>query len=128
MLGGCTSFVASAFITYFLGIWPFFAFQQVETWRGLLVPLAIGFSLSVVFGVVASRIAGLAGWFGSIGGSLAIGTFLYLNLGYVVRIDRPATAPPLEWPDWLPIVLPFGWIAIVSVIGYFTHKKDKPSL
>lgn len=128
MLGGCSAFVWSSFLTYFLGIWPFFAFQKITTFGELATAVGLGLFCTGLFSAYVSRRFGTAGWFGSLGGTMAISMFTYLRLDTVQFLTlEPGTKPP-EFSSWLTIAIALGWIAIIGLVGWRLQMKSKDAL
>lgn len=128
MLGGCSAFTLSAFLTYGLGIWPFFAIKNLTTWNGLLTATGLGALTSLIFIWAASRTAGISGWFGGMGGTLAIIVFEYLLVNHVIDLSRGPEQPPIEFGPLVPVGLGFGWFFVAVLVGYVGHRKSRSQL
>lgn len=125
MLGGCSAFVFCAFISYGLGVFPFFLVNdQLWSWSGLGIAAGVGAAANLLFTVISSRLAGTAAWFGCIGGTLAVGVFLFLTLEKVTPLTRGPTDPPVEWPSSMAVALPLAWAALVASLGAAVRKKE----
>lgn len=128
MLGGCSAFVWASFLIYFLGVWPFFAFQKIVTFGQLGLTVGLGFFCTGVFCAYVSRKFGTAGWFGSLGGTMAIAMFTYLRLDTIKFLTfEPGTKPP-EFSSWLTILISIGWITFIALVGWRMQMKSKDAL
>lgn len=117
MLGGCSAFVVSAFITYGLGIWPFFVLPNLHLLQPLAYATAIGLGTTCVFGALASWRGGLAPACGFFAGSLTLAVFLHL---FQNQIALGHTVPDLPRPDYpasMGVFLPLGWTLIALLFA-----------
>lgn len=114
MLGGCSTFLISAFAVWGISLWPFFAFQFIERLTTLLLCLGLGILPGLVFGSILSRKGSLPGACGFIAGAVCVGVFLKLRLGEANMAAAGKYTKPLQWPSWLEVVAPltYGVIAI----------------
>ena len=118
MIGGCSSFVAAAVITYGLGIWPFFALHpRIHELTTLILACSLGLIPAALFGAFVSARWGLATGCGFFGGALTNAVFLYLtlqqaSLGHTVR-ELPVPDYPREFMWWIPL----AWICASLVIA-----------
>ena len=129
MIGGCSSFVAAALITYVLSIWPFFALHsRMHELGALTSACALGLVPASAFGAFAGGRWGLPTACGFFGGAMTTAVFLYLmlqqaSLGHTVR-ELPVPDYPATFMWWIPL----GWLVfalmiaiIFSAIGEHRH-------
>lgn len=117
MLFGCSGFVASSLITYFIAIWPFFIFTETHHVRELAMGALLGLLPALVFGAYVTRRFGLAPAAGFIGGGMAAAIFLYLRLVEVNlrRVQRELAQP--DFPEsWIWLV-PLAWVLLLFLVG-----------
>lgn len=124
MLGGCSTFVAASFLTYFIGVWPFLIFRDLHLLRVLGMSAAFGLLPALVFGALASRRAGAAAACGFVGGAAAIAIFLHLRLdqvmlGFTIR-DIPRPEYPYSWLWYAPLI----WLGLATLDALLFVRKD----
>jgi len=125
MLFGCSGFVVVALVSWGLVVWPFFIFTDAHELRSLELCAALGMLPACVFGAVASRLFGLSGAAGFLGGSICSATFLYLRLQQVMAFRGVPETPQPEYPTVWGWLIPLGWVmASVIVIVLFLQPKE----
>jgi hypothetical protein len=129
MILGCSGFVICSFATYFLLIWPFFIWMDIEHLSSLLKATAC-LAPAYAGGLLAVRRFELAGAGGFVGGVLAGSIFIYLRFEQAFleaaaqRIDQP------EYPDWIQWYAPISLILLaigMSVVGVVKEISRRKS-
>lgn len=125
MLFGCTGFVSSSLLTYFLAIWPFFLFTEIYLVAGLAKSAAAGLLPALVFGAYVTRRFGLPAAAGFVGGGLAAAIFLYLRLVEVNlrRAQRDLAQP--DFPEAWVWIVPLAWVLMLAVIAMLMIKPSE---
>ncbi len=123
MIAGCSAFVASALITYVLGVWPFFVLSNTHLLARLILACAIAFTPSAILGAFATRRAGLAGACGFLGGSMAVGIFLLLRLKQLQLGRSSRDFPVPEYPESWVWMIPVGWVLVAIATALFLLPK-----
>ncbi|HJP83432.1 MAG TPA: hypothetical protein VJ835_07995 [Fimbriimonadaceae bacterium] len=129
MILGCSGFVICSFSTYFLLIWPFFLWMDIEHISSLLrvasclVPAYLG-------GFLAIRRFELAGAAGFIGGVLAGAIFIYLRFEQLFleasaqRIDHPEYPPWIQWYAPLSLILLAVGMSVLGLVLESSRRKS----
>jgi len=115
MLTGCTGFVFASLLTYFLGVWPFLAFQDTHLAAIMGLCALLGLVPATVLGIVAARKFELPGACGYVGGAMALSVFLYLRLQQVMLGKSSTDLPRPDYPESWVWAVPLGWL-IFSVL------------
>jgi hypothetical protein len=128
MLVGCTGFVLCAILTYFLSVWPFFAFREHFTYIGLGIALALALVPSALFSWFAARKFGMAPAFGCIAGAAACAVFLFLRLK---QMELAFQLPQFEDPEYplsfmfyVPLVVLLA-LALTSLAGWWSAPENR---
>lgn len=127
MLRGCTLFVASSLISYFMGVWPFVAFAELLEIRRLAFALAFSAIPVAIFVAFLARRGGVPGLTGSLAGVFAITIFLFLRmkqflLGLEIR-DLPQPEFPADWMWKVPAL----YLATMLAIGGIAAPRSEKS-
>lgn len=129
MLFGCSGFVVSSFVTYFLAVWPFFVWFDIHEWAVLGKALGIGFPIAFAQGALATWKFDLAGAAGFIGGTVAASIFLYLRFQQVFleagaqRIPFPPYPQSIQW--FAPLGILLGSILLSASILVLLQTQHK---
>ena len=125
MLMGCGAFVIASLTTYFLTIWPFLAWPNVEKLRTLGLSCAAGMLPASIATGVATRRFGLPGACGSVAGALTTGIFLYLRIQQAFIASAAKQDKPPEYPALLQTLVPVAWILLVSLLAIILLPKGE---
>lgn len=125
MLFGCSGFVFTSLVGYFLTVWPFFVFPDNYRLESLLVCITTGFAPSLVLGLIAVRKFGLPGGCGFVAASMATAIFLYLRIQQMfLAADARQSVPP-DYPRLWMWVLPLAWIILAVAITILFLPKNE---
>ncbi|MGV3613720.1 MAG: hypothetical protein ACO1SV_00175 [Fimbriimonas sp.] len=125
MLFGCGAFVAGSLTVYFLSIWPFLAWSDVQRLRTLAMCVGAGLAPTVVFTAIMSRRFGLPGACGAIGGALTTAVFLYLRLQQAFTAAAARQDKPPDYPASLQTLVPLVWVLAVALVGVLLLSKEE---
>jgi hypothetical protein len=126
MLTGCTGFVSASLLTYFVGVWPFMAFQDTHLAATLGLCALVGLLPATLLGVIASRKFELPGACGFVGGSMALSVFLYLRLQQVMLGKSSADLPRPDYPASWVWAIPLGWLVVSILVAVLTVPRIDP--
>lgn len=128
IIGGCGAFVAGSMTFYFLSIWPFLVYQQIARARTLLESIALGLVPALIFGIILSRKAGLAGACGFCAGSITVAVFLYLRIHQVFLEYEARQGYKPMYPQFVEWLLPIGFAFLCVAIGMIVTPKTELAL
>jgi len=126
MLAGCSSFIAAAFLTYFLWVWPFFVVSDLYRFTQLQKNFALGAGASLLPIIFFAKKAGLAGLCGCLAGTMAFGVFFFLRVDQffwgakIEQIPQPDYSLAVKW------VFPLIGVIFAATVGGFFMPKDRP--
>jgi hypothetical protein len=115
MLFGCSGFVGLSFATYFLSIWPFLVWMQVEFISVVIRCLLLGQLPALALGLIGARKFELPGAAGFIGGCLASNIFLYLRFQQAFLEAEARRTPWPDYPQIFQTLIPVG--SVVLAVG-----------
>ncbi len=126
MLSGCSGFVGSSVITFFLGVWPFLLLGSTEPVEPkLLWAFPIGLMPALCAGAYASRRFGLAAACGFIGGSMALTIFMLLISQRITLAIFFASGDQHYYSPITAYLIPITWQFIAALTAYvFTPKSE----
>ena len=123
MLTGCSAFVATSFLTYFLTVWPFLTFQDSHLAATLGVCALLGPLPALVLGAYASRKFELPGACGFVGGSMALCVFLFLRLQQVMLGKGSTDLPHPDYPDSWVWMIPLAWLVAAIFVALLAMPR-----
>lgn len=124
MLGGCSAFTVCSLLSYFLGVWPFFFFKPLYVMGPMTLAIGFGVGSSIVFCMVAGRKAHMAGGFGCLAGTAALGIFFYLLTEQTVPLIAEADRVESQIPREMNFLVPLGWfVTILTLVILLARKK-----
>ena len=112
MLFGCSGFVGLSFATYFISIWPFMVWMQVELMSTVTRCLLLGQLPALLLGLIGCRKFELPGAAGFIGGCLASNIFLYLRLQQAFLEAEARRTPWPDYPQAFQTIIPIGLVTV----------------
>jgi hypothetical protein len=125
MLMGCGAFVAGALVVYFLAIWPFLAWPNVERIQTLGLCAATGLVPAALAAGLFTRRFGLPGACGAVGGALTTAVFLFLRLQQAFLAATARQDRPPDYPASLQTLVPLAWVLAVALIAVVLLPKGE---
>ena len=126
---GCLLVGATALLTLlppivYVGLDGSDEFPRIGTNEGLQDLFLRSAGFSSLFGLILSRLGGIAGAFGSMGGFLcgAAYWFLAIQQSFVKTLAR--YDQPTEYPDSTVWLVPLAWIGIGIVVSFLPMLKN----
>lgn len=125
MLGGCSVFLVTAVVTFFVAVWPHLAYPHAEQLKVLRTCLLLGLPPSLVAGIIGARKGGLAGACGFVSGALTTGVFFFLRLQQIFVTAGAQTGPEPNYPSAVMYILPTAWFIVSVAIGFAATPRMK---
>lgn len=128
-LSGCLFVAAAAILTLLPPI--FFVSTDVEdvlpvigTNAGLQRLFSWSAGYSALFGLIFSRLGGLAGAFGTLGGYLCGAAYWFLTIQQTLVKTLAKEGHPTEYPDSTVWLVPLAWLGIGIVVSFLPMLKN----
>lgn len=124
MMGGCTTIGLGSVAVFALCAWPWFVVQEYRV-AGLQTWLMLGALPALALGAALSRLFGLAGASGFVGGSLISAVFVFLRLDQSMMRNLIPDVPRPDYPDIWKYLVPLIWILVSMVVaGLLVPSKE----
>ncbi|MCX7799651.1 MAG: hypothetical protein N2109_04835 [Fimbriimonadales bacterium] len=127
MIAGCSGFVATSLLTYFLALWPHLVFHEGYRLATLAAGLGFGLVPACILGAVATRRFGLPGACGFLGGVMAFSVFLHLRIQQFLAARGSRDLPQPEYPDDFQWMVPLLALALaVLAAAASLPRSERP--